>query len=84
MSIEDFNNRWERFLENGNYGLDINNEKVIKFLDDFFYLAQHEPGFKYSQIKLKWGQPRFYSTLPFSIERMVENEIARILKEEEE
>ena len=64
MTVEGFNNKYKQYLVEGHYGLDINNPNVIKILDSIFdkYLTKIE-GFKYYQIKVKFGTPIFYSSL---------------------
>jgi hypothetical protein len=61
MTTEDFNKKYSDYLETGHYGLAINNEEVINYLDRVFEEKLiHIPGFKYSQIKVKFGYCRFY------------------------
>ncbi len=60
MTIEEFNLKYEKYLENGFNGLEINNQDVINYLDDKFKVFIKSPEFKYSQIKVKFGKVRFY------------------------
>ncbi|MCA2594024.1 MAG: hypothetical protein IM526_02535 [Microcystis sp. M38BS1] len=64
MLDKDFNTKYAQYLEQGNYGLDINEASVAEFLDDLFesHLTKLE-GFQYSQIKIKYGNARFYFKL---------------------
>ena len=66
MTIEEFNEKYQAYLGKRWYGLDIDNEEVINFLDNMFeyYLTKIE-GFEYNQIKVKFGinDVRFYSNL---------------------
>lgn len=61
MTVKEFNKKYAQYLEEGHYGLDIDDANVIQYLDFLFsnVLIQIE-GFKYSQIKLKYGFARFY------------------------
>ena len=61
MTAEDFNKKYSDYLETGHYGLAIEDEDVIKYLDDVFEnKLVHIPNFEYSQIKTKFGSARFY------------------------
>ena len=60
MTAEEFNKKYEAFLEKGHYGLAITDERVVDMLDSKFQEFIKRPGFKYSQIKLKFGFSRFY------------------------
>jgi hypothetical protein len=64
MTTTDFNEKYKEYLEEGHYGLDIGYPAVIMYLDDMFQGLVVIPGFKYSQIKLKFNMCRFYSNLP--------------------
>jgi hypothetical protein len=63
MTVKEFNEKYKQYLEEGHYGLDIDNPAVVSFLDELFseYLTKIE-GFQYSQIKMKYDCPRFYFT----------------------
>lgn len=59
----DFNKKWSKYLENGHYGLVINNQEVIDYLDkEFEKEVKQNPNFTYSQIKLKFGYSRVYAS----------------------
>lgn len=61
MTIEQFNEKYKDYLEEGHYGLSIDEEdELIDWLDIKFQEFIKEPGFSYSQIKLKFGTGRFY------------------------
>lgn len=83
MTTEDFNKKYSDYLETGHYGLAINNEDVIKYLDYIFENKLiHIPNFKYSQIKLKFGTCRFYCKgvqVPHELINQIENDIDTIL-----
>ena len=61
MTVEEFNTKYSEFLEKGNYGLAIQNSKVIQFLDKEFEKFINRENFKFSQIKLKFGYARVYA-----------------------
>ncbi len=78
---EEFNEKWKSHLEEGHYGMAINNEKVIEYMDKEF--AEEEkinPDFTYSQIKLKFNSPRVY--VESSNVLLWEREINKILNNE--
>lgn len=63
MTKEEFNKKWEWALEEGHYGMDINDEDVINFMDgEFEWESEKSPTFFYSQIKTKFGFARVYTT----------------------
>lgn len=63
MNQQQFNQKWSAFLEEGFYGLAINNPLVIEYLDQVFEGLTKIPGFKYYQIKEKFNYSQFYSNL---------------------
>ena len=81
MNYNEFNSKWSKYKADGHYGLEITNEKVIEFLDELFKTLVEIPGFKYRQIKVKFGYSRFYSTLPLKVEWEIEKRINKILRE---
>ena len=84
MTITEFNNKYSAYLEEGFYGLDIDNEKVIDFLDNQFeeIIKTNMQPFLYSQIKLKWGYCHIYCNALPALIRHLENEVDKILKKE--
>jgi hypothetical protein len=82
MTVNEFNEKYKNFLKES-YGLDINDERVISYLDDIF---ENEliniNGFAYSQIKLKFNSSRFYGT-GLSLEKIneIEQKINDILND---
>lgn len=77
MTAEEFDKKYEAYLEKGHYGLAIDDEAVINYLDERFQEFIKIPGFSYSQIKLKFGMARVYcepSSVPTSeLETAIEN-----------
>lgn len=63
MTVNEFNEKYKDYLEEGHYGLDLNNPNIIKYLDEIFEGLIKIPGFKYTQIKEKFGLSRFYTNL---------------------
>jgi len=80
MTVEEFNKKYEKYLEDGHYGLAINNIAVIRFLDCIFKDFIKIPDFTYSQIKLKFGMARVYTTLSANLNYIIEQEIEKLLK----
>lgn len=63
MTLNDFNTKWKSHLMDGFYGLDINDKKVIAYLDEEFEIEiKFNPHFTYKQIKIKMGFCRIYAT----------------------
>ena len=81
MTTVEFNEKYKEYLEDRHYGMSIPNEKVITALDKVFEQTLTKiPGFKYSQIKMKFNQARFYSNLGMETNLMVELLIQEIFK----
>ena len=83
MKAEQFNNKYKDFIEPGfeDQGLEFDNEQVTLFLDNIFMDLTKIPGFQFSQIKLKFGQCRFYTTLKLELEILISNAINKIINE---
>jgi len=60
MTTSEFNEKYKDFIVKRFYGLDIQDDKVIKFLDIIFEDLCKIPGFKYFQIKLKFNNACVY------------------------
>lgn len=87
----EFNEKYKDYLEEGHYGIDINEPSVITYVDQIFNDLTQIPGFKYSQIKTKFGLARVYTNLdelmPFAgriLNQELEEKINFILKVEYE
>lgn len=62
-TIDDFNEKWSKYLEQGHYGIAIENFLVIGYLDNEFEKEiQDNLTFCYSQIKLKFGMASVYAS----------------------
>ena len=83
LTREGFNEKYKDYLEKGFYGLAIDNQNVINYLDDRFENEfTHIPDFTYSQIKLKFGNCSFYSNLGHGAWAVdIQNDINAILNE---
>lgn len=55
MTANDFNEKYKDYLEESYYGLNFEHKESIIFLDNVMKDLIKIPGFKYQQIKLKWG-----------------------------
>ena len=63
MTAEEFDKKYSPYLEEGHYGLDISHPEVVSYLDkEFEKEIEKNPGFKFSQIKMKFGYSRVYTT----------------------
>ena len=61
MTTEQFNEKYKDYLEEGHYGLAIGATEFVEWLDKKFEDFIKKPGFKFSQIKAKFGYGRFYA-----------------------
>jgi|688.fasta_scaffold2280235_2 hypothetical protein len=63
MTAKEFNEKYKSHLEEGHYGLAIENQAIISYLDkEFEAEIQENPDFTFSQIKFKFGMPRVYTS----------------------
>jgi hypothetical protein len=88
---KEFNEKYKEYIEEGHYGMDINEPSVLAYVDQIFNDLKEIPGFKYQQVKTKFGLARVYTnleeTLPFVgriINQELEEKINFILKVEYE
>lgn len=91
MTTNEFNEKYGEYLEEGHYGLDVAIPTVIEYLDEVFQGLIKIPGFKYTQIKLKFNMCRFYTNLydvmgglGSKINDMVEKDINFLVRVEDE
>lgn len=62
MTSKEFNQKWGKYLEDGHYGMAIEHQQVIEYLDnEFTKEIAINPSFNYSQIKGKFGTSRVYA-----------------------
>ena len=81
-TCKEFNEKYAKWLEPRSYGLAIEDENVIKYLDSHFSLfVQQHSNFMYSQIKTKFSSVRFYCEGPsVAIVHMIERDIEGYLR----
>jgi hypothetical protein len=60
---KEFNEKYKEYLEEGHYGIDINEPSVLVYVDQIFNDLTKIPGFKYQQIKTKFALARVYTNL---------------------
>lgn len=79
MTDDEFNKKYEAYLVDGFYGCDIGDPELIGVADRFFEgFVRDCPGFRWYQLKLKFGQVRCY-TAPSDLGALVEVEGDRLL-----
>lgn len=88
-TIEEFNQKYKDYIEEGYCGIDINEPSVLAYVDQVFNDLTWIPGFKFQEIKTKFGLARVYTNLdelmPFVgriINQELEEKINFILKVE--
>jgi hypothetical protein len=88
---KEFNEKYKEYIEEGHYGMDINEPSVLIYVDQIFNDLIKIPGFEFSQVKTKYGLARVYTNLedvlPFVgriINQELEEKINFILKVEYE
>ena len=81
-TCKEFNEKYVNWLEPGFYGLAIDDEDVVNYLDTHFTLfVQQHSNFSYAQIKTKFSSVRFYCTGPSEkIVSMIERDIEGYLR----
>lgn len=74
----EFNSFYKEYIEEGFDGMEIGVPSVVHYMNTVFKDLTKIPGFKYSQIKTKYGLPRVYTNLdellPF-VGRIINNEL---------
>lgn len=81
MEYFQFNEKYKDYLEKGFDGLEFNHPEFNAWLDEKFQEFIKQPDFKFSQIKVKFGQGRFYCEgLSIHQVNMVENKINSLWK----
>lgn len=62
MKSDEFNKKYDKYLEDGFYGMAIEHPQVIEYLDkEFEKEIKSNPSFNYAQIKMKFGTSRVYA-----------------------
>lgn len=79
MNRNDFNKKYKDYLPDRFDGLMLDNEEVVKYLDDEFTQLIKIDGFKYYQIKGKFNWFCFYADEVSSEKRQeIENKIKEL------
>lgn len=79
MTSDEFNIKWDKYLEKGFYGMSIAHTQVIEYLDkEFTEEIKVNPSFNYCQIKIKFGSSRVYANSDKTL--AWENEIDKLIK----
>lgn len=63
-TCKEFNEKYIKYLDEGQHGLTIEVEGVVMYLDQLFQDFIKIPGFIYSQIGTNFGIARIYTNLP--------------------
>lgn len=81
---ESFNEKYSQFLEEGfeDQGLEIENPLVVIVLDALFNVFCQYPGFKFSQIKWKFGMSKVYTSLSSMYNLFMESIINALIEKE--
>lgn len=81
MTSDEFNQKWNKYLEDGFYGINVKNEQIIEYLDkEFTKEVEINPSFNYAQIKMKFGTSRVYANSDKT--SIWEKEINRLINNE--
>jgi hypothetical protein len=88
---QEFNDKYKDYIDGDHYGMAIGVPSVLAYVDEVFNDLIKIPGFKYQQIKTKFGLARVYTNLeellPFAgriLSQELEEKINFILKVEYE
>lgn len=82
MTTEEFNKKYNNFLGEGHYGMDIAYPSVINYVDkEFSKEIENNKNFVYYQIKLKFGRARVY-TNNNTLNSILEERINQIINDE--
>lgn len=79
MTSDEFNEKWNKYLEDGFYGMAIEHPQVIEYLDkEFEEEIKTNPSFNYAQIKMKFGSSRVYANSDKTL--IWEKEVNKLVK----
>ena len=87
MTQQEFNEKYEKYIPEGWYGLSFDIPEVTEYLDGVMQDLITIPGFELHQVKLKYNMARFYFNvslkeehLKLAIELAIEKKINEIVK----
>jgi len=60
---KEFNDKYDAYLEKDHGGMQIQVPAVLAYVDQIFNDLTNIPGFKYQQVKCKYGLARVYTNL---------------------
>lgn len=87
MTAEEFNKKYESFLEKGHDGLEFDVPEATEYLDKKFEELTKLEDFSYAQIKVKFDYPRVYMVAAndhlISESREIEKDLKKILDEQQ-
>lgn len=90
-TCKEFNEKYKDFLDEGQHGLLIEVDGIVRYLDQIFNDLTKIPGFRYSHIATNFGLARFHNNLPeilpyvgATMDKAVEERINFILTVERE
>ena len=69
MTLDEFNNKQAKYLQERFYGLSIEDDVLISFLGELFQILTVDQNFLYQQNELKFESPRLHTNLDFGIEQ---------------
>lgn len=82
MTAEQFNEKYDAYIEKGHYGLSFESTNVTNYLDLLFEDLIKIPDFSFSQIKLRYNMCRFHCNLSSAMIHSIEDKVDEILKRE--
>ena len=80
-TAQEFNSKYFYFIEKGFEGLEFENEKFIRILNEMMEDLVKIPEFQFSQIKIKWDNVRFYSNLSLHLGLAVQDYLTHKYKQ---
>lgn len=80
IKVQRYENKFGDIVEQKFDGLEFDIPEVTEYLDRAFEGLIQIPDFTYSQIKLKYGMTRFYSTAPSKLNYEIEKDIDNLIK----
>lgn len=79
MTSIEFNEKYANFLEPNHYGMGINMPIVCDIMDKYFQEWIKFPGFRFSQIKMKFNYPCIYvDGVPDELVRLAYTELYKL------